>query len=114
MKLLIIFNILISVFSLTACSQNDQKNKTEQHIGGPCEGCQAVFESPVPLDKLSWIDTLPDFNEPGPKMMISGVIYKADGKTPAPGVVLYIYHTDQKGVYPNKYNEKSFARSHGY
>ena len=76
-----------------------------QQIGGSCEGCEAVFECPVPFDKLSWIDTLPDFGEPGPKMMISGVIYKADGKTPAKDVVLYIYHTDQEGNYTNKNNE---------
>lgn len=119
---LIAFLYTCSLLSLNACSQNSQQgpagnqkeNKTKQHIGGPCEGCKAVFESPVPLDKLSWIDTLPGFNEPGPKMMISGTIYKADGKTPAPGVVLFIYHTDQNGEYKNKYNEKGWARSQGY
>ncbi len=119
MKLIVLLNILVSVFSLSACSQNsssaaEQKNKTQKQIGGSCEGCQAVYESPVPLDQLSWIDTLPGFNEPGPKMMISGTIYQADGITPAPGVILYIYHTDQKGVYSNKFNEKGWAARHGY
>jgi len=116
MKLVAILSILISLISLNACSQNNsqKENQTSQHIGGRCEGCEAVFESPVPLDKLSWIDTLPDFNEPGPKMMISGIIYQADGKTPAPNVVLYIYHTDQGGNYTNKFNEKGWAARHGY
>jgi protocatechuate 3,4-dioxygenase, beta subunit len=101
MKLIIILYIFINLSSIHACSQNspqgpagNQKQNrepgTKQHIGGPCEGCEAIFESPVPFDKLSWIDTLPDFNGPGPKIMISGIIYKADGKTPAPGVVLFI------------------------
>ena len=111
--------ILISFGSLTACSQdNTQKeNKIQavgQHIGGRCEGCEAIFESPVKFDNLSWIDTLPDFNEPGPKIMISGVVYQADGKTPAKDVVLYIYHTDQNGNYANKNNEKGWAGRHGY
>ncbi len=114
MKLAAILNILIFLFSLTACSQDKKDNKLQKHIGGPCEGCEAVFESPVPLNKLTWIDTLPDFNEPGPKMMISGTIYKADGKTPAPGVVLFIYHTDQEGNYTNKFNEKGWAVRQGY
>ena len=119
MKLISILYLLINLFSLQACSQNSPQgpggeSKTKKRIGGPCEGCAAVFESPVPLDKLSWIDTLPDFNEPGPKMMISGTIYQADGKTPAPGVVLFIYHTDQGGEYTNKYNDKGWARSQGY
>ncbi len=115
MKLIASLFILISLISFSACSQN---NKTEpgskQPIGGPCEGCEAVFESPVPFEKLNWIDTLPDFNEPGPKLMISGVIYRADGKTPAKDVVLYIYHTDQNGIYANKNNEKGWAERHGY
>lgn len=116
MKFIAVLYISINLFSLNACSQNssEKEDKTTQQIGGPCEGCKAVFESPVPLDKLSWIDTLPDFNEPGPKMMISGVIYKADGKIPAPGVVLFIYHTDQNGIYTNKYDEKGWARRQGY
>ncbi|MDD1444428.1 hypothetical protein MEO93_29645, partial [Dolichospermum sp. ST_sed3] len=115
MKLITTLYILINLFSFSACSQN---KKTEpdpkHHIGGPCEGCEAVFESPVPFDKLNWIDTLPDFNEPGPKLMISGVIYQADGKTPAKDVVLYIYHTNQNGVYTNKNKEKGWAVRQGY
>ncbi|MFT3910704.1 MAG: hypothetical protein QM737_14900 [Ferruginibacter sp.] len=105
----ILFTMLL--FTLSACSQ---KKSHTQRVGEPCEGCTAVFESPVPFDKLSYVDTLPDFNEPGPKLMISGVIYKADGKTPAKDVVLFIYHTDQSGNYSNKNNEKGWARQQGY
>ena len=111
--------LAIILFSLCACSQKKLPNekklaKSNPLIGGPCEGCAAVFESPIPFEKLSWIDTLPDFNEQGPKMMISGVIYQADEKTPAKDVVLYIYHTDQDGNYSNKKNEKGWAGRHGY
>lgn len=83
-----------------------------QLVGGSCEGCEAVFE--FGSKKLSRIDTLPDFKEPGPKLEISGTIYQADGKTPAKDVILYIYHTDQKGVYPIKGNETGWAKRHGY
>lgn len=115
----IVLSILLTYFySFQGCSQNnpgitDKAVNVQQQIGGRCEGCEAIFESPVPFDKLSWIDTLPDFREPGPKIMISGVIYQADGKTPAKDVVLYIYHTDQQGIYP-KNNEKGWAARHGY
>jgi protocatechuate 3,4-dioxygenase, beta subunit len=116
MKPNIILSITISLFSLTACSQNNSNKQPgkQARVGGNCEGCEAIYESQVALEKLSWIDTLPDFNEPGPKMMISGTIYKADGKTPAPGVVLYVYHTDQDGKYSNKNNENGWAGRHGY
>ncbi|MEP6514202.1 MAG: hypothetical protein ABJA79_10045, partial [Parafilimonas sp.] len=59
-------------------------------------------------------DTLPDFNEHGPKMVISGVIYNADSKTPAKDVVLYVYHTDQTGHYTNKLNEPGWPGRNGY
>ena len=115
MKLISILYLFISVFSFNACSQaGSQTEKTKQRIGGPCEGCEAVFESQVAFEKLSWIDTLPDFNEPGPKLVISGVVYQADGKTPARDVVIYIYHTGQDGLYVNKYHEKGWAKRHGY
>ncbi|MDD1442058.1 hypothetical protein MEO93_17180 [Dolichospermum sp. ST_sed3] len=83
-----------------------------QRVGGSCEGCEAVFE--YGSKKLAAMDTLPDFNEVGPKLEISGTIYQKDGKTPAKDVILYIYHTDQNGVYPQKGNETGWAKRHGY
>ena len=83
-----------------------------QLVGGSCEGCEAVFE--YGSKKLTNSDTLPDFKERGPKLEISGTIYQADRKTPAKNVILYIYHTDQKGVYPQKGNETGWAKRHGY
>ncbi len=37
--------------------------------------------------------------EPGERMIMSGTIFQADGKTPAAGIVLYVYHTDATGYY---------------
>jgi protocatechuate 3,4-dioxygenase, beta subunit len=87
-------------------------NGSAQRVGGGCEGCEALFE--YGLKKLSWIDTLPDFNEPEPKLEISGTIYQTDGKTPAKDVILYLYHTDQKGIYPQRGNETGWGKRHGY
>lgn len=81
-------------------------------IGGRCEGCEAVFE--FGDKELLTNDTLPDFDTEGLNIKLEGVIYKNDGKTPAEGVVLYIYHTDEEGVYPTTGEEKGWARRHGY
>lgn len=119
MKFKSFFTFLSILFVFNSCGQStSQKNpkpaKNEIKVGGNCEGCEAIYESPVPFEQLNEIDTLPDFNEAGPKIEISGIIYKPDGKTPAPNIILYIYHTDQTGIYPNKGNEKGWAKRHGY
>lgn len=79
---------------------------------GTCEGCEAIFE--FGDRELSAVDTLKDFADPGPKLKISGIVYESDEKTPAENVILYIYHTDQDGVYPTKGDEKGWAKRHGY
>lgn len=79
---------------------------------GNCQGCEAVFE--YEGQALSNIDTLPGFHQNEPKMKISGTIYQPDGKTPAEGVILYVYHTNKAGEYAKRGNEKGWARTHGY
>lgn len=96
------------------CRQsNSQVNGKKTHIGGPCEGCEAIYETRTPFSDLNEVDTLPVFNEPGTKLVISGTVFKADSKTPAPGVVLYVYHTDQSGRYRMTGNETGWAKRHG-
>lgn len=89
----------------TAVSQTDQ-------IGGRCEDCEAVNE--YGERKLSWTDTLEDFHLTGPKISVSGTIFLPDGKTPAQDVILYLYHTDQTGVYPVRDDVTGAGRRHGY
>lgn len=81
-------------------------------VGGPCEGCEAVLETEK--TKLDAVDTLPEFEQAAKKLKISGTIFKADGKTPAEGVVLYIHHTNAEGVYPTRDDEEGWAKRHGY
>lgn len=96
----------------SACAQKKPGTEKEKLVGDGCEGCEAVHEYGSRL--LTWVDTLPDFHDPGPKLEISGTIFKSDGKTPARDVILYIYHTDQTGEYPTKGNETGWAKRHGY
>ena len=92
-----------------ACSQNQPGT----HLaGGPCEGCEAIFE--YGSRALASVDTLPDFNNQGLKIKVTGTIYQNDGTTPAPGVILYVYHTGQDGKYAIKGDEEGWARRHGY
>jgi protocatechuate 3,4-dioxygenase beta subunit len=108
-RLLFLFVIIISLHT-GGCGQS---NQTGKKVGGGCEGCEVIFTSPVPFEKLNPVDTLPDFNEPGPKLVISGIVYKSDGETAAKDIVIYFYHTDQTGHYTNKYTEKGYAGKNG-
>ena len=114
MKLLFVFAVVL--ISNIACSQKSDKKATQAnsiHIGGGCEGCEAIHESPVPFDSLGNISWLADWNDKGRKLAVNGVVYKADG-TPAANVIIYVYHTDQTGIYSTKGNEKGWGKRHGY
>lgn len=98
---------LLWLFTLPASGQ-------DKKVGGPCEGCEAIYESPVPFDKLEMLAKLPVATWNGKKPLgINGIVYKADGKTPAPGVILYIYHTDETGHYTAKKGAQGWEKRHG-
>ena len=108
MKSSYLFPALLGI-SIAACAQDRAKL-----VGGRCEGCEAIYESPIPFDQLPASVTLPDYGDKGPKIEVSGIVYQRDGMTPASDVVLYLYHTNQEGVYPTKGNEKGWDKRHGY
>src|SRR6476620_5048584 len=104
---------LLIITSLSACSQTGNQSKNTKHVGGNCEGCEAIYECPVAFEKLTNTAALPDHNEPGPKLEISGIVYQRDGKTPAKDVVVYVYHTDQTGHYTPAPDAKGWGKRHG-
>jgi protocatechuate 3,4-dioxygenase beta subunit len=100
--------LLFVISSLTVSFAQTKK------VGGPCEGCEAIYENTVPFDQLPSFVKLPEVSWDGKKPMgINGTVFKADG-TPAADVVLYVYHTNEKGIYPKKGDEKGWAKRHGY
>jgi protocatechuate 3,4-dioxygenase beta subunit len=111
--------LFLAAALLFGCKQSnsqtsEQQVRQKQKIGGPCEGCEVIYQSPIPFEKLDWIDTLPDYNEKGPKLVVSGTVFQRDGRTPASDVVIYVYHTDQTGRYTNRNGETGYAGRNGY
>lgn len=93
--------VALILLSLVSCLPTQaQKNL----VGGGCEGCDLVFAG-MPK-QLNWDTSLADSTEPGEPIEISGTIFKADGKTPAAGVILYVHHTNAKGEYEPAENQK--------
>ncbi|MEJ5996586.1 intradiol ring-cleavage dioxygenase [Pedobacter sp. Du54] len=104
--------IIILCTCIASCSNGQQSTKQNYQLkGAPCEGCEAVFE--YGNKKLKPVDTLPDFSSTGPRLKVTGHIYMPDGKTPAADVILYIYHTDQKGLYRHKPDASGWETRHG-
>lgn len=110
MKQAILILGLAVVFFSNAHAQSGNA-RAAKLVGGACEGCEAVFE--YGNRTLASIDTLPDFDDIGVQIKVTGTVYKNDGSAPAEGVILYIYHTDQKGIYAVKGNEAGWGRRHG-
>ena len=42
-----------------------------------------------------------------------GTVYRQDGRTPAKDVIIYIYHTNTKGIYETNGEETGWAKRHG-
>ncbi|MDZ4713996.1 MAG: intradiol ring-cleavage dioxygenase [Cytophagales bacterium] len=99
MKLSVFSLILFSV--LAACAQSIDS----------CEDCELLMEG-MPAS-LSWTTSLSEKGEPGEPLVISGTIFKRDGKTPAQGVILYVYHTNTQGNYVAAKGQTN-GRRHGH
>jgi protocatechuate 3,4-dioxygenase beta subunit len=80
--------------------------------GGACKECKLMFLG-MPL-QLHAVDTSAGWTEGGQKLVIEGTIYQLDGKTPAPDVIVYYYHTDPKGKYTPTEGMLPSARQHGH
>ena len=97
-----IFILLFSSIAILSCGQGK--------LGG-CEDCELMMEG-MP-ETMGWKTILSTAGEPGEPLILSGVIYQRDGKTPAPGIVLYVYHTNQNGKYVTA-SGQTHARRHGH
>lgn len=103
MKLLLTLPLVITLF---CCSKAPYEKDTQTD----CEWCGAN-EAPSDLTSSTMIA---DKMENGERITISGTVYKPDGSTPAENVILYLYHTNAKGIYPKRGNEKGNGKRHGY
>lgn len=93
---------------VSGCTQSNQKT---DRVVDSCEDCDLMFVG-MPTTP-SWQTTIAGPDEPGEPLIIRGTIYKKDGKTPAPGIILYVYHTDNKGLY-SPAPKQSGAKRHGH
>lgn len=115
MKKLIICKFIYLCVVLIACNaQIKEQTKTgnDKIIGGGCEGCELMYiGTPEQITEESTSDGWRDGTQ---KLMITGKVFQRDGRTPAPGVIVYYWHTDEKGLYSSKKTTPAAAREHGH
>lgn len=82
----------------------------EPVIGGPCEGCEAVFLGRP--KELASTTRLAPVDEPGEPMVVQGVVRNRAGE-PVAGVVVYAYQTNAEGIYPRGEGARGLVARHG-
>jgi protocatechuate 3,4-dioxygenase beta subunit len=96
----------------TSCNGQTKNTNNNKIVGGPFENAEFMYIG-MP-DKINSVDTSAGWTQKGQKLLITGTIFKLDGKTPAPNVILYYYHTDINGYYANKEGLDQRVVRHGY
>lgn len=78
---------------------NTNPTRNNSKVGGDCEAgyCELMYYG-MPT-QIIHTDTSAGWFEKGQKLMVTGTVYKIDGRTPAPNVILYYHHTDNEGYY---------------
>ncbi|MDP1661973.1 MAG: hypothetical protein Q8L55_08655 [Phycisphaerales bacterium] len=93
-----------------------QPTPAQAVVGGGIDGPDGWQGVP---SELSWRDTSPGWTQAGQRIKLTGTIYQPDGRTPAPGVVLYYYHTNTQGRYihdpsqPRSMPPNELGQTHG-
>ena len=107
--------VTLCFFALPGChAQNVRESsvKSDKIVGGGCDGCEIMYVG-MPKE-INAVDTSAGWKEAGQKLVITGTVYHLDGKTPASGVIIYYWQTDDNGYYsPNQNLEKGAVR-HGH
>jgi protocatechuate 3,4-dioxygenase, beta subunit len=111
--------IVLLILTFHACgqitSQQQMNPANTQPLKNSCDNPDADISCcfvNMP-ESVSNIMIITNHDEPGDKLVISGTVYKPDGKTPFPNIILYVYHTDNNGYYSKNGTETGVQKWHG-
>lgn len=102
----------LAAMPLLACTREAgaQSAATDPALFYACDGCEGATE-PDPAG-LGWSTRLAPEGAPGEPLLLRGLVRGADGRTPAPGVVIYAYNTNPRGLYADGAGSEA-GRRHG-
>jgi protocatechuate 3,4-dioxygenase, beta subunit len=118
-KLFHIATLVLLVVLLKSCQGQTKSNLPTQKntnikklVGGGCDGCELMYVG-MPTN-INTTDTSAGWTEKGQKLLVTGKVYKLDGKTPAPNVIIYYWQTDNNGYYSPTKNIDENTKRHGH
>ena len=119
-KLLPLYIFCIVLLLPFGCKQKSTISNSKENIesgksdlvGGPCDGCEIMYVD-MP-DQINSIDTSAGWYEKGQRIIINGSVKKSDGTSPAKDVVIYYWHTDDRGYYSPVANQNERSKRHGH
>ena len=80
-----ILTVVLTAILCTGCRGQSQQRGSDagnnKLVGGGCDGCELMYVD-MPTD-INAIDTSLGWEEPGQKLLITGIVYQRDGRTPA-------------------------------
>jgi protocatechuate 3,4-dioxygenase beta subunit len=110
----------LGALSLMGCDARGpataQPTPAQRVVGGGIDGPDGWQGVPA---GLSWQDTSPGWTQQGQRIKLTGTILQSDARTPAPGIVLYYYHTNTQGRYihnpaePRSMPPNELGQTHG-
>lgn len=111
LQIVVLLHILESCNGQSKDSPEIKPSNEVKPVGGGCEGCELMYveipeEIPSECTSSGWA-------EGHQKLVLKGKVLEQDGRTPAPNVILYFWHTDAKGLYSSSNQTPQKAKEHG-
>lgn len=108
----------ICILLLASCSPKEStppaSEPSSTRIGGPCDGCELMYMGMPAYTELTARDTSSGWHEGKRRLVIGGQVWNPDSLSPAPGVLLYFWHTDENGLYAPREGMDQRAARHGH
>lgn len=109
----ILFNVVTGCIGQTKTKDQRSFTKDKQKlVGGGCDGCEIMYIG-MPKNILS-VDTSAGWGQKGNKLLVSGIVFGRDGRTPSPDVIIYYWQTDNNGYYTPTEGMDVRAKRHGH
>ncbi len=110
--ILVLFTACSSPQDTAAVQRDTARNAADTLVGGYCDGCELMYTGMPGV--IQACDTSAGWPEPGRKLLVTGTVFRKDGHTPAPGVIIYYWHTDDKGLYADQEGLDRRVLRHGH